>query len=34
MTGVWWIPLIGLAVTAFGVFGWSFENPFAQKAHG
>jgi cytochrome c oxidase subunit 1 len=29
MTGKWWAPLIGLALTAFGVLMWAFENPFA-----
>jgi cytochrome c oxidase subunit 1 len=33
MTGTWWVPLVGLAVTAFGVFGWAFENPFSKRAH-
>jgi hypothetical protein len=33
MTGIWWVPLIGLALTAVAVFGWAFENPFAKKAH-
>ncbi|MBW3534393.1 MAG: cytochrome c oxidase subunit I [Gemmatimonadetes bacterium] len=31
MTGVWWVPLIGLAFTAFCVYGWAFEDPFARK---
>jgi cytochrome c oxidase subunit 1 len=33
MTGIWWVPLIGLAGTAVGVFGWAFEDPFRAKAH-
>ncbi|MEJ2538408.1 MAG: cytochrome c oxidase subunit I [Gemmatimonadota bacterium] len=32
MTGVWWVPLLGLAFTAFGVYSWAFEDPFAEKA--
>ena len=32
MTGVWWVPLLGLAFTAFGVYSWAFEDPFAKKA--
>jgi cytochrome c oxidase subunit I len=31
MTGIWWVPLFGFAFTAFGVFGWAFEDPFAVK---
>ncbi len=31
MTGVWYIPLIGLAYTAFGVYMWAFEDPFKKK---
>ena len=31
MTGKWWVPLIGLAFTAFGVFRWAFEDPFLRK---
>ena len=33
MTGKWWAPLIGLVITAFGVFSWAFEDPF-EKKHG
>ena len=29
MTGVWWMPLIGLGVTGVGVFMWAFQDPFA-----
>ncbi len=29
MTGIWWMPLIGLGVTGVGVFMWAFEDPFA-----
>jgi cytochrome c oxidase subunit 1 len=32
MTGRWWAPLIGLAATAVGVFGWAFEDPFKKHA--
>ncbi|MGD2070283.1 MAG: cytochrome c oxidase subunit I [Gemmatimonadota bacterium] len=28
MTGIWWVPLIGLALTAVTVYGWAFEDPF------
>ena len=28
MTGIWWAPLAGLAVTAFGVFNWAFQPAF------
>jgi cytochrome c oxidase subunit 1 len=28
MTGVWWMPLVGLAYTGFGVYMWAFEDPF------
>ena len=36
MTGIWWVPLIGLALTAVCVYGWAFEDPFEKKevAHG
>ena len=34
MTGKWWLPPIGLVVTAVGVFGWAFEDPFAKPAAG
>ena len=33
MTGKWWVPLLGLAFTAFGVFKWAFEDPFEKRAH-
>ena len=33
MTGTWWAPLIGLLVTAVGIFGWAFEDPFRASAH-
>jgi cytochrome c oxidase subunit 1 len=29
MTGIWWVPLIGLALTAFCVFHWAFEPAFS-----
>jgi cytochrome c oxidase subunit 1 len=32
MTGRWWAPLIGLALTGLGIVMWAFENPFARKA--
>jgi cytochrome c oxidase subunit 1 len=32
MTGIWWVPLLGLAFTAFGVYSWAFEDPFAKKS--
>jgi cytochrome c oxidase subunit 1 len=28
MTGIWWVPLVGLAFTAFGVFSWAFQPAF------
>ncbi len=28
MTGVWWAPLLGLALTAFGIFSWAFQPAF------
>jgi hypothetical protein len=28
MTGIWWVPLLGLAFTAFGVFSWAFQPAF------
>jgi cytochrome c oxidase subunit 1 len=28
MTGVWWVPLLGFGVTAFGVFSWAFQPAF------
>jgi cytochrome c oxidase subunit 1 len=31
MTGKWWAPLLGLAFTAIGVYGWAFEDPFKKK---
>jgi cytochrome c oxidase subunit 1 len=33
MTGVWWVPLLGLGFTAFGVYMWAFEDPFAHATH-
>ena len=29
MTGIWWVPLLGLGFTAFGTYMWAFEDPFA-----
>jgi cytochrome c oxidase subunit 1 len=31
MTGIWWVPLIGFAYTAFCTYMWAFEDPFAKK---
>ncbi len=31
MTGIWWVPLIGLAYTGFCTYMWAFEDPFAKK---
>ena len=28
MTGIWWVPLIGLAFTGFGIVMWAFQDPF------
>jgi cytochrome c oxidase subunit 1 len=28
MTGIWWVPLVGLAFTAFGIFNWAFQPAF------
>jgi cytochrome c oxidase subunit 1 len=28
MTGIWWVPLLGLAFTAFGIFSWAFQPAF------
>ncbi len=28
MTGAWWAPLLGLALTAFGIFSWAFQPAF------
>jgi cytochrome c oxidase subunit 1 len=28
MTGIWWAPLVGLALTAFGIFSWAFQPAF------
>ncbi len=33
MTGVWWVPLIGLAATAVCVYSWAFQPPFPADAH-
>ncbi|MEJ2090525.1 MAG: cytochrome ubiquinol oxidase subunit I, partial [Gammaproteobacteria bacterium] len=32
MTGVWWVPLIGLALTAICVYGWAFQPAFRPQA--
>ncbi|MGD8867598.1 MAG: cytochrome c oxidase subunit I [Gemmatimonadales bacterium] len=32
MTGVWWVPLIGLALTATCVYGWAFQPAFRPQA--
>jgi len=31
MTGIWWVPLIGLTYTGFCTYMWAFEDPFAKK---
>jgi hypothetical protein len=31
MTGVWWVPLLGLGLSAVGVYGWAFEDPFRHS---
>lgn len=31
MTGTWWAPLIGLALTAFCVYGWVFQPAFRPE---
>jgi cytochrome c oxidase subunit 1 len=28
MTGIWWVPLVALALTAIPVYAWAFEDPF------
>jgi cytochrome c oxidase subunit 1 len=28
MTGIWWMPLVGFAFTAFGIFNWAFQPAF------
>jgi len=28
MTGIWWMPLVGLVLTAFGIFSWAFQPAF------
>ena len=28
MTHIWWVPLMGLAFTAFAVFRWAFQPAF------
>ena len=28
MTGFWWMPLVGFAFTAFGIFNWAFQPAF------
>ncbi len=28
MTGIWWVPLIGLGLTAGAIFGWAFQPAF------
>ncbi len=34
MTRIWWVPLIGLAFTAFCVFSWAFQPAFRPGATG
>ena len=31
MTGIWWMPFIGLAVTAFAIFSWAFPPAFDAR---
>jgi heme/copper-type cytochrome/quinol oxidase subunit 1 len=31
MTEIWWVPLIGLALTAFCVYGWAFQPAFRPE---
>ncbi len=33
MTGVWWVPLLGLGFTGFCVFSWAFQPAFPAGAH-
>ncbi len=33
MTGVWWVPIIGLAWTAICVYSWAFQPAFPAEAH-
>jgi cytochrome c oxidase subunit 1 len=28
MTGIWWMPFIGLGITAVGIFSWAFQPAF------
>ncbi len=28
MAGIWWLPLVGFAFTAFGIFRWAFQPAF------
>ncbi len=28
MTGIWWMPFLGLGVTAFATFSWAFQPAF------
>jgi hypothetical protein len=28
MTGIWWMPFIGLALTAYAIFSWAFQPAF------
>jgi cytochrome c oxidase subunit 1 len=32
MTGVWWVPLLGLAATALCVYGWAFQPAFRPES--
>jgi len=31
MSGIWWLPLVGFSYTAFCLYMWAFEDPFAKK---
>jgi cytochrome c oxidase subunit 1 len=31
MTGIWWMPLIGLGLTAVAIFGWAFQPAFRHQ---
>ncbi len=33
MSGVWWVPLLGLGFTGFCVFSWAFQPAFPAGAH-
>jgi cytochrome c oxidase subunit 1 len=33
MTKIWWVPLLGMAFTAFAVYGWAFQPAFRNQEH-